>query len=155
MEQHTFNGVILPLLSGTPSEVIQWMKENKLLIAQMQCNGCTKDMHWTRYKRCQDGFIWKCQTKNCPRYQHSLSVRKDSFFSHSNLPLHKWVYVMYLWSEHPSETKAYRQVSVSEKSMIDFYNFFRGVCTRYFEQHPIQLGGPGVRIEVDDSCFIN
>ena len=60
---------------------------------------------------------------------------------------------MYLWCERIGETAAGRQVNISEKTMIDFYSFFREVCTAYFQTNPIQLGGPGITVEIDESCF--
>ena len=37
--------------------------------------------------------------------------------------------------------------------MVDCYNFFREVCTNYFRYNPISLGGSGVVVQVDESCF--
>lgn len=31
--------------------------------------------------------------------------------------------------------------------------FFREVCSRYLQANPVKLGGPGVVIQIDESCF--
>ena len=53
-----------------------------------------------------------------------------------------------------AKKQASRQAGVLEKTMVDCYSFFfREVCSRYFQANPIQLGGPGTVVEVDESCF--
>ncbi len=60
---------------------------------------------------------------------------------------------MYLWSEKISVTATYRQVGISEKSVIDCFSFFRELCSLYFQAYPIKLGGPGIVVQIDESCF--
>lgn len=78
------------------------------------------------YAKTKDGYAWKCQNKHCTKYKSTITIRFGSFFTKSNLSLQSWVHAMYLWSERVSETMAYRQVGVSEKTMIDSYSFFPG-----------------------------
>ena len=50
-------------------------------------------------------------------------------------------------------TSTASEVKVSESIAIDCYNFFRDVCSRYFLDHPITIGGPGKTEEIDESKF--
>lgn len=36
---------------------------------------------------------------------------------------------------------------------MDWYNFIRDVCAQYFVDHPVQIGGPMVEVEIDESKF--
>lgn len=51
------------------------------------------------------------------------------------------------------EQETYHIVNISRQTIVDFYNFFREVCMRHFELNPIKLGGPGIRVQIDESCF--
>ena len=153
MDRDTFKTVILPLLGEDCLQVINWLKQRKLLQRELKCPTCDQQMNWTKYAKTKDGFAWKCQNKYCIKYKSTITIRYGSFFTKSNLSLQSWVHAMYLWSERCSETMAYRQVNVSEKTMIDCYSFFREVCSRYLQANPVKLGGPGVVIQIDESCF--
>ncbi len=36
---------------------------------------------------------------------------------------------------------------------MDIYNFFREVCSKYFQDNLVQLGGHVTIVEIDESCF--
>ena len=36
---------------------------------------------------------------------------------------------------------------------MDWFNFIRDVCAQYFVDHPVQIGGPGLEVEIDESKF--
>ena len=96
---------------------------------------------------------YECQVKDCSKYKSTRSIQIGSFFANSNLSLQTWVHAIYLWTENIGEKLASRQLNISEKTMVDCYNFFREVCMNYFRSNPISLGGSGVVVEVDESCF--
>ena len=153
MARNIFQDVVLPLLSDNSSNVIRWMQQKKLLKSEVKCDSCAAWMNWTKYSRSKDGFIWKCQQKDCLKYKSTKSIRIGSFFARSNIALQRWIHVMYLWCERIGERAASRQVNLSEKTMIDCYNFFREVCAVYFAANPVKLGAHGVTVEIDESCF--
>lgn len=153
MAHNTFEDVILPLLCKDSIKVIRWFQQKKIIKTEFKCDSCANWMNWTKYSRSKDGFVWKCQSKECPKYKSIKSIRVGSFFARSNISLQKWLHVMYLWCERIGETAAGRQVNISEKTMIDFYSSFREICTRYFQKNPIHLGGSGITVEIDESCF--
>lgn len=42
---------------------------------------------------------------------------------------------------------------ISAHTLVDNYNFYSEVCKYYFEQHLIQIGGPGPYLQIDKYCF--
>ena len=36
---------------------------------------------------------------------------------------------------------------------MDWYNFVRDICAKYFLAHPAVIGGPGAEVEIDESKF--
>ena len=47
------------------------------------------------------------------------------------------------------------ETGMSAKSMIDWCNFIRDVCCQFLVDHPVQLGGPGRTVEIDESKFMH
>lgn len=41
----------------------------------------------------------------------------------------------------------------SNTTLVDWNQFFRDVCFQYFVLNPVQIGGPGVIVEIDESLF--
>ena len=44
---------------------------------------------------------------------------------------------------------------VAAQTAVDWYNFIRDICAHYFIDHPAIIGGPGVKVEIDESKFGN
>ena len=42
---------------------------------------------------------------------------------------------------------------MSERSAILVYQWFRDVCSTWLLAQPIQLGGPGVDVQIDESLY--
>ena len=36
---------------------------------------------------------------------------------------------------------------------MDWYNYIRDVCAQHFIDNPVQIGGPGVEVEIDESSI--
>ena len=153
MARNHFQETIQPLLEENTSNVIAFMKEKKLLAATMLCNACQTPMNWTKYNRYRDLFAWKCQNKECIKFKLTKSVRCGSFFENSRISLQSWIHAIYLWCQRISVKTASQMLNLSEKTVVDMYSFFRQVCSKYFEAHPIQLGGADTVVQIDESMF--
>ena len=40
---------------------------------------------------------------------------------------------------------------VTDKTLIDYYNFLGDVCTGHFRLHPVMLGGVGTIVQINES----
>ena len=45
------------------------------------------------------------------------------------------------------------QTGLSNHTIIDAFTCLREICGRYLQENPIQLGGPGIIVQVDESQF--
>ena len=64
--------------------------------------------------------------------------------------------MMQLWSMGLRVCTATIQCELSEKTAIDFYQFFCDVCTtRLLNDGPILLGGDGIVVQIDKSLFVH
>ena len=153
MDRAIYQNIVKPLLVEDPLPVIIWMKQHGLLRRELKCQHCDKNMKWTNRSVLQDKYAWKCQFKDCEKYQQYESIRKGSFFFRSKLSLQKWVEAIFFWCEQTSVTHSVNFLNLSRVTVIDIHNFCREVCSKYFENNPIKLGGSGVTVQIDESCF--
>ncbi|CAL4079919.1 unnamed protein product [Meganyctiphanes norvegica] len=154
------DNVILELVADTTQivNVIRWLQEYQLLKRDMKCDRCEHFMAWktdnsNSNRNWMDGFFWKCENRNCPTLYCRKNIRAGSIFAGSKLSLKTWLHIMYNWSENVAATATSNQVYINNKTIGTCYSFFRGVCEVYFKSNIIKLGGPGVIIEIDISCF--
>ncbi|KAG9467405.1 hypothetical protein GDO78_015019 [Eleutherodactylus coqui] len=127
------------------------MKQRSLLAANLACEKCHQALRWLARRQCSDGYSWKCINKNCA--SSWVSLRKGSFFEKSHISLKKWLHVSYLWCAETSEKQAAQLTGISERTIVDVYNYFCEVCSVYFRTSPVLLGGPGHYVHVDESYF--
>ena len=115
------------------------------------CSRCANGrINLRQDKSMPDGQIWRCSNRRCTA---KLPIRKYAFFSGSHLSLAQVTKLIYYWTyRYPIEI-AVHETSISEKTVIDFYNFCREVCVVLLEKHSEKIGGPGKIVEVDESKF--
>ena len=147
-----FNADVLPCLQNIEI-CIHKFKQLGLLNRDQRCPNCQEMCFWTKYLKSKDGWAWKCQTKLCQNYKNYISIRKGSFFANSNIPLPKWLHLMYLWATKASNKQTQLQTGLSNHTIIDAFACLREICGRYLQENPIQLGGPGIIVQVDESQF--
>ena len=75
------------------------------------------------------------------------------FFKKSKLLMSKLLHCIYLWALETSIVRATVQLAVVAKTIADFYNFLREVCSTVLIRNPVQLGGPGRIAQIDESLF--
>jgi len=80
------------IATATEADCRQWLHGQGPLAANMQCSRCYTPMEEKDYGRVLDGKIRRCPPKQC---HATLSLRKGSFFEHSNLPLTKLTDIIY------------------------------------------------------------
>ena len=47
-----------------------------------------------------------------------------------------------------------RELQLAKNTVIDWKQFCRDICHEYFILNPIQLGGIGRTIDIDESCIV-
>ena len=95
-----------------------------------------------------DKFCWWCS-----QCKTRKSIRGGSFFQKSSLTLKQWLLLLHLWAKNDPVTSVADDIEVSHSSAIDSYQWLREVCSTKLLQNPIQLGGPGKIVQIDESLF--
>ena len=93
---------------------------------------------------------WRCLVSTCRKI---LSVREGSFFTKSRLTLQQWLILIHWWMREYPSGQAAEEAKVSAETAGQIYQWLREVCTTKLLATPIQLGGPGTVVQIDESLF--
>lgn len=136
------------VVSANIELTIAWMARHRLLGNAATC--CNQLMGYVNREKLSDGKAWYC--KACKSYR---SIRKDSFFEESRIPLGKLLELMYWWSIDAKQQLIMDEVGIASEATVKWFNSFRHICAMFLMDHPVQIGGPGVEVEVDESKFMH
>lgn len=81
------------------------------------------------------------------------TIRAGSFFEKSKISLDKWLLLIHHWATDSKVNTTAAAVGVSRVSVMQCNAFLREVCSQKLLQTPIVLGGQGVILHIDESCF--
>jgi hypothetical protein len=70
---------------------IEYLQSKEVFYNKHMCPFCEKLLI---YYKC--GYRYRCTTKNCPT---TIPIRKNTFFDNTKLPIHKILFMRYLWLE--------------------------------------------------------
>ena len=148
-----YSQVILPLISSNDNlRIIRFFQQRQLLALAIDCGHCRQPME-LRPKRVIDGFAWYCVNARCGNRHNIKSVRASSFFEKSRIPLAKHLHMLYLWSQDAPVKMTTENTGLSKMTVIQWFSNHRNICSQYFANNPIQMGGPGIILEIDESLF--
>ncbi|XP_066925007.1 uncharacterized protein [Clytia hemisphaerica] len=130
---------------------IRWAMDNGLIASSMKCSFCSSDMDLKDAQNySSDGCRWRCRKKD---HSSEASIRKGSWFEKSNLTLEEIIELTYWWSTGCEQTQVCKEMGVSSKTAVDWYSFCREVCEVIIMVHSKPIGGPGTRVQIDESKF--
>ena len=135
---------------------IKWCAQRKLLKNSQLCARCNNPCGLIFRTNVLDNKTWYCSV--C---KTRISIRSDSWFQKSRLPIYYLVVLTYCWSfDYPLSAIA-REASCDEtKTAIDWANFCREACEQFLEQNPTEIGGfddngEPLVVEVDESKYFH
>lgn len=136
------------------SDFILWLISVGLLIDLNGkfCGFCKRGKFYLRKDSSfsSDLHSWRCSNKQCSK---KISVRRSSWFHHSNLTLEKCLLITYFWVYQVSEQFVKHELDIANQTIVDYYNFNREVCTVILEKNSEKIGGVGKTVEIDESKF--
>ena len=129
---------------------VQWCRDVGLLANTMDCPKYGTSCREVPFKKASEEKMWRCPRKGC---QNRISLREGSYFFGSKLSLEVILRIIFLWVMRTPVKKAAKEMGISNKATIDWYNFNRDVCAQHFIDNPNKIGGPGIKVEIDESKF--
>jgi hypothetical protein len=134
---------------ATLNSTIQFLKHHDLIVDARKCCACGMMCAWTTTSQKGDGHIWRC---NACRLTYS--IRRDSWFSRSKLPLKTIIEVVYYWTQDlPQDYVQFECGIGSGHTIVDLFMCCRQVCYEILEHGDDMLGGVGKIVEIDEAKF--
>ena len=69
------------------------------------------------------------------------------------MTLQQWLLLLHLWAKNDPVSSVADALEISRPSAIDAFQWLREVCSTKLLESPIQLGGPGKIVQIDESLF--
>ncbi|CAI9720272.1 Hypothetical predicted protein [Octopus vulgaris] len=110
---------------------------------------CNQPMRLMTRSTSSDGKAWRCYV--CSHYR---SIRQDSFFSGSHLPLARLIDLIYWWAVFECKQRVVmEQVGIGPEAIVKWYNYFREICAVWCNDNAMQIGGEGTVVEIGETKF--
>ena len=150
-----FRTTLGPLIFGEDVRPLHdYLRNDGLIKQNITCQHCQFPMQTrARPNNKADGISWRCINNRCPQKWTWKSIRTGSFFQDSKVALSTWLHCLFLWCIETSVRDTSLQLQLSNRTVLDMFKSIRTICSRKLQQHPIRLGGPGVTVQIDESCF--
>lgn len=132
----------------THEEAISWARGRGLIHSTLRCITCQISMTVHRFDDAPDFEAFRCSQCHMRR-----SIRTDSAFAKSKIPLRKILLIIYLWATDGTAKDISREVEVSEKTVLQWFSNLRRLVVEHTAQaeRVSIIGGPGTIVELDES----
>jgi len=80
-------------------------------------------------------------------------LRTGTFFKNSQLSYKNIVELLFSWSFKEPVNHATVLTGLSEKTVVQWFAYFRDVCSWWLVENTYQIGGPGHEVEIDESLI--
>ena len=139
-------------ITRTIESTTDWMWSVGLLQRTFYCATCDKAYSLKKTNESLDGYRFKCSGKICNK--STISIRKNSFFYKSKLPLKELLFLVYEWSRNTSIKDVCYEYEISERVVIDWFRFMRDIVIEKMILYSIdhKIGGVGEIVEIDETC---
>jgi hypothetical protein len=99
------------------------------------------------------GFYFRCTRYDC-RYERS--VKTDTFFEKTRLRIGQVLAIIFYFTQNEAtHTSLKRKTGILRNETLgDWLSFCRDICIFNFKNHPVVLGGIGVRVECDEALLV-
>jgi len=136
------------IISAGDDVVLQYFQHHGLLRKGGDCIPCGRAFSLVKDKVSVIGYMLRC-----PGCRKKEWLTKDSFFAGSHLSLRKALTLMYFWASDTSVAQCTSHVGVSCATVVQWYQYFRDICSWKLLTTPIVLGGVGRIVQIDESVM--
>ena len=124
---------------------------NGLLHTRLRCRKCLAIgcVNIIKNKQSPDGFSLKCS-----RCNHRMTLRTGSFFYDSKLSIEQILVIVGYFVSGLEVSCVAEHTLISNKTVIDWFEFCRNICEHALDLPNTKIGGPGLVVQIDDSLFL-
>jgi len=137
------------IVGGGERKVLEYFQEHGLIRRGAECEPCGRSYTLVKKKGSVTGFLLRCA--GCKK---KIALNKDAFFDGTHLHLPKLLGLMYFWAAETGLTQATNHLSISSATVVQWYQYFRDICSWKLLRSPLILGGVGKTIQIDESILV-
>lgn len=153
-------------ITATPEQTLEWIKRHKLIPSEgLRCPQCEirgsprigiLKYHSSLGKDARKGGQRLQCTGAGKSCRKKYSPFTDTIFDGAicRIDIGKVIELLYCWIHKFRVIDAAREVGVTCRTVIDYYNFCREICGYALEDSASQIGGPGQFVLISQSKFI-
>lgn len=82
-------------------------------------------------------------------------MRRDSVFEGSHLRVRKILQILYFWSRDLPLNYISHEVQINQCTLVNWLNNIREICGLDIMRHPLQIGGAGRIVAIDESKYFH
>ena len=114
------------------------------------CELCRREMSIVK-SNCHltDKYVYRCPTHKSKK----KSIRNGSFLANSHILFKEFSQIAYFWAYKIPVINIIEMTGKSNKTIIQWYSYFKDACSYYFEENDHLIGGVGHIVEIDESIF--
>jgi len=129
--------------------VTAYLQSHGMLRTAGQCQPCGRQFSQIRKAASTTGFAFRC-----PACRRKEALSSGSMFDGLHLPVNKHMALRYFWTCETSVTHTTHHVGVSSATVVQWYQYFRDICSWKLLQTPVVLGGVGKVVQIDESVMV-
>lgn len=144
---------IFELFEATKTDELslEFCQSKGLIPFTMHCEKCLSNMDLVRTTKTSFSFRWRCK-RPC---RVELSIRKNTFFENSKLPIKEILFFIYFWAyDECSVKKIKRELSWQTEAIVNWRSYMREICGLKIESLSTMIGGIGHTVQIDESLFV-
>ena len=136
-------------------QLLHLLSDTGVIATKQQCQYCGGKMH---FEKQANTWYWICNRRvqgvKCSRGK--FSIRDETVFDNSRLPIQAIVWMMWHFVHRLSEQQCKQYTNIgpkNNKTVVAWYAKCRDICSKWIWANKPKLGGFGKIVEMDESHF--
>jgi hypothetical protein len=135
-------------LASSAENVLSYLRQEGVLRTTYRCVQYHGEMSTQRFARSLDEFVFRCS-----KCKTQKSICSESFLVDCKLSLPTFASLFYLLQADVQFKTVAKMLEIKPHTVSDYANLLCKECSRDLIEHRQLLGGPGRRVQIDESLL--
>jgi transposase-like protein len=122
---------------------VAYLLQRHVFYEERSCPDCNLMMKLNTKER-----KFRCPKRGC---NNKITLRKNTFFSKSKMPIYKILNIGYMWLKGDSRESIITATGHSSKTITAFLGYYRNLVADMIEENDTKIGGLDIEVELDES----
>jgi len=137
------------LVGGGKEKIVEYLQDARILQREVYCQPCQRDYTMVKNKVSIVGYMLRC-----PDCHRKRQLQTGTFLEGSRLQVDKFVGLLFLWAHEAPIKMVLSMTGVLSVTAVQWYQYFRDICSWKLVNSPTTLGGPGKIVQIDESVMV-